>query len=82
MNVNTKKTSQEIGTLAAGILRDENASKIQKSLAGSALSQVNSQRQTGTTMEDKASQVLDSPKYSDITKSLAGSVLTQSNKER
>lgn len=35
--MNTKKTSQDIGSLAAGILRDENASQIQKSLAASAL---------------------------------------------
>ncbi len=80
--MNTKKTSQGIGSLAAGILRDENASQIQKSLAASALSQLQASHQTGAAMEDKASQVLDSSKYNDTTKSLAGSVLSQSNKKR
>ena len=61
---------------------DENSSKTAKILAGSALSQVQKGKQTGSKVEDLASKVLQSPKYSDKTKSLAGSVLSQSNKER
>lgn len=76
---NTKKTSS---TIAAQVLKDPNASAIQKSLAGSALSQSGTSNQTGGKMETTASKVLNSPKYSDQTKTLAASVLSQANKER
>ena len=82
MTKNKKVTSNEIASLSAKILRDDNASKIAKELAGSALSQKNKGNQTGCEMEDKASKVLRSEKYSEETKSLAASVLSQSNKER
>ena len=79
---NKKKTSSQIASLAAKTLKDTNASKIAKELAGSALSQAVRRNQTGSEMEDKASRVLQSNKYSDDTKSLAASVLSQSNKKR
>lgn len=79
---NNKKTSSEIASLAAEVLNDPYASKTQKQLAGSALSQVQSGNQTGAKLEDLASKVLRSDKYSDKSKQLAGSVLSQSNKER
>ncbi|CAG0940527.1 hypothetical protein BROC_01070 [Candidatus Brocadiaceae bacterium] len=79
---NKKETSQSIASKAGKILADDNASKVAKKLAGSALSQASSTKQTGAELEDLASKVLKSPKYSDETKSLAGSVLSQSNKER
>ena len=82
MAKNTKGTSPEVATEASEILRDPNASMIQKSLAGSALAQAGTDKQTGAEMEDKASQVLSSDKYADKTKSMAGSVLSQSNKKR
>jgi hypothetical protein len=82
MAKNTKKTSPNLGTEASAVLRDPNASKIAKSLAGSALAQTGTGKQTGAELEDKAAQVLDSDKYSDKTKSMAGSVLSQSNKKR
>lgn len=63
-------------------MNNKNSSNIQKSLAGGVLSQCDPMKQTGTKMEDKASQVLQSNKYSDITKSLAASLLSQSNKKR
>lgn len=80
--MNSKKTSKQIASEAGKILNDPNASKIQKQLAGSALSQVARGKQTGSEMEDMASKVLDSNKYNSETKSLAGSVLSQSNKKR
>ena len=80
--MNTKKTSKSISSLASDILKDPNASKIQKTLAGSALSQVNKANQTSSKMEDLASKVINSNKYCEKTKSLAGSVLSQSNKAR
>jgi len=82
MSKNKKQSSDELAILAAQKLRDKNASKISKTLAGSVLSQTNSPNQTGSELEDIASKVLQSDKYSDDTKSLAGSVLSQSNRKR
>ena len=79
---NTKKSSQDMAEKASDILKNNNSSSIQKSLAGSVLSQTNTKNQTGKEMEKKASDVLKSAKYNKETKSLAGSVLSQSNKKR
>ena len=67
---------------AAKSLTDKEASKIQKSLAASVLSQRSVRKQTSADKEDIASKVLKSRKYSDATKSFAASVLSQSNDER
>lgn len=80
--MNQKKSSPSMIKLAAETLKNHNSSNVQKSLAGSVLSQANKPNQTGSKMEDVASRVLNSEKYNDTTKSLAGSVLSQSNKER
>lgn len=82
MSSNTNKTSPTVAAQAAATLRDPNASATAKSLAGSALAQSGTAKQTGADMEDKAAKVLASPKYSENTKSLAGSVLSQANKTR
>lgn len=82
MSSNKKSTSAKVAEHAAKTLQDSNASKVAKSLAGSALSQSGNNKQTGGAMEEKASKVLKSPKYSKSTKSLAASVLSQSNKSR
>lgn len=79
---NTKKTSSTIASQAAQVLNDPNASAIQKSLAGSALSQSGTSNQTGGKMETTASKVLNSSKYNDQTKTFAASVLSQANKGR
>jgi len=79
---NTKRTSAKVAELASSTLTDPNASDIQKTLAGSVLSQARTGKQTGAELEDIASKVLKSPKYNDVTKALAGSVLSQSNKKR
>jgi len=79
---NNKITSDRVASLAAQILHDKNASAAAKSLAGSALSQVNKGNETGKEMETLASSVLKSPKYSPETKELAGTVLSQSDKKR
>ncbi|ECA4737029.1 hypothetical protein ELQ56_07425 [Salmonella enterica subsp. enterica serovar Lerum] len=79
---NTKKTSSTIASQAAQVLKNPNASAIQKSLSGSALSQSGTSNQTGGKMETKASKVLNSSKYNDQTKTLAASVLSQANKDR
>lgn len=80
--MNKKSTSKNLASLASKTLNNDNASKIQKQLAGSALSQSNTRNQTGSHMEDVASKVLNSDKYNLTTKKLAGSVLSQSNKKR
>lgn len=80
--MNKKQSSQQMASTASQILRDKNSSAIQKELAGSVLSQSNSNKQTGAQMETTASKVLTSNKYNDLTKGLAGSVLSQANKER
>ena len=79
---NSKQSSSKLASQASTILSDKNASQIQKSLAGSVLSQAKTTHQTGAEMEAKASSVMKSDKYSTQTKSLAASVLSQSNKER
>jgi hypothetical protein len=82
MATNKKQTSQSVSSLASETLRDNNASKVAKQLAASALSQSNTVKQTGAQLENCASRVLQSEKYSDVTKTLAASVLSQSNKSR
>lgn len=82
MSKNRKVSSKKTVAKAAKVLTNKNSSSIQKSLAGSALSQANKGKQTGAQMETKASNVLRSSKYSQTTKSLAASVLSQANKVR
>lgn len=80
--MNSKKTSSSVASQASRALRSSSTSKIQRQLAGSALSQAKSGHQTGKKMEGVASAALNSPKYSSTTKTLAGSVLSQSDKKR
>ncbi|MFH4214759.1 hypothetical protein WAI87_22930, partial [Acinetobacter baumannii] len=75
-------TSNKVAKLASEVLRDPSSSAIQKKLAGSALAQTHSSKQTGNEMESEASRVLKSDKYNDTTKTLAASLVSQSNKER
>jgi hypothetical protein len=82
MSRNSKQTSHKVATLASRVLRDDNSSAVQRSLAASALAQSSGQKETGAEMEVRASQVLRSPKYAEETKELAASVLAQSNKTR
>jgi len=79
---NTKQTSKGVASLAAVTLQNKNASKISKSLAGSALGQRSAGKQTGVKMETVASKAIQSNKTSTTTKTLAATVLAQSNKKR
>ncbi len=76
----SKQTSSDIGSLAGSVLNNTNSSKIQRTLAGSALSQTGTSSQTSGRMEAIAGRVLQSDHYSDVTHSLAASVLAQSKK--
>ncbi|MCV2532790.1 hypothetical protein NQH46_06675 [Enterobacter wuhouensis] len=79
---NDKQSSKDVAHLAAETLNNPNASAIQRSLAGSVLSQAGTKNQTGADMEAKASAALKNPRSSETTKTLAGSVVSQSNKKR
>lgn len=50
-------------------MTDIGSSQIQKTLAGSVMSQAGTSHQTGVQMESIASGVLQSDKYNDVTKS-------------
>ena len=80
MATNTKQTSNSVGSLAGKTLQSSNASQVQKSLAGSALAQSGTGKQTGAGMEAKASKALHSSNTT--TQKLAGSVVSQSNRKR
>ncbi|MDR0547965.1 MAG: hypothetical protein LBI10_00910 [Deltaproteobacteria bacterium] len=82
MTKNTKKTSHEIASLASQTLSDPLATPEEKKLAGSALSQANTDKETSLELEQLASSVLHDPKSSPRAKKLAGSVMAQANKER
>lgn len=80
--MNKKQTSKSISSLASSVLKNSNSSKVQKSLAASALSQSKTKNQTGKKMETKASNVLKSSKFNNVSKKLAASILSQSNRNR
>lgn len=82
MGNNTKQTSSRVATTAGRTLQSNNASALQKSLAGSALRQAGTPAQTGARMEERAARALDNAKSAAITKTLAGSVTSQANKRR
>lgn len=82
MSANSKKSSKVVTHLAAQILKDPQAKKIDKSLAGSVLAQANTAKETGKSMEAKAAAALREGKSDSVTKTLAGSVVAQSNKAR
>ncbi|EPD9437385.1 hypothetical protein ACSFRN_004417 [Escherichia coli] len=64
---NDKQSSKDVAHLAAETLNNPNASAIQKSLAGSVLSQAGTKNQTGANMEAKASAALKNPRSSEVS---------------
>jgi hypothetical protein len=79
---NVKQTQAKTATLASNTLKSGSASAVQMRLAGSALAQAGTGKQTGKQMESVASRALDNQKSNSTTKALAGSVISQSNKKR
>lgn len=75
-----EKTLPRVSQVASHVLKDAGASKAAKSLAGSALSQSKSGKNTSPAVASKAARALDDGRSSPSTKSLAGSVLTQKRK--
>jgi hypothetical protein len=82
MSKNAKETSRGVGSLAGRTLQDPNASQIQRSLAGAALAQRGTGKQTGAAMEGMAARALASTRSAQDTQTLAASVVSQSNRKR
>jgi len=72
-----EKTGHTVASKASESLRDPNASALQKSLAGSALAQSGTKKETSAEMATVASRALQDGRVNATTQSLAGSVLTQ-----
>jgi len=70
-------TSEEIAAIASKVLHDPKASKEEKSLAASALSQTGTERVTSPEIAHIAAQMLGNSQASAEMKKLAGSVLAQ-----
>lgn len=79
---NSNQSGSKTTSTAARTLGSSNSSGIQKSLAGSVLSQAKSSNVTGKAMEAKASTALRNPNSSTTTRQLAASVVSQSSKTR
>ncbi|MEI6001595.1 hypothetical protein H3V53_31870 [Paraburkholderia bengalensis] len=77
MTAHDKATSDRIAHLAALVLKQSTASKIEKELAGSALAQHHTSKHTSATIGKVAAHVLADAHACHEAKELAGSVLAQ-----
>ena len=73
----SESTSKKVATAAAKVLKSKTASKAEKSVAASALTQKGSTEKTSAKVAATASKVLRDPKASKAAKSAAASALTQ-----
>lgn len=78
----SKKTTKQIASTAAKMLRSNTASKRQKTLAASVLSQCKTKKVTSERVEKIASNALKSKTSAQLTKKLAGSAVSQSTKKK
>ena len=76
-----ESSGSKVTKTASSVLRDPGASKTAKSLAGSALAQAHTNKQSSAATAHTASKALNDGRTSTSTKSLAGSVLTQKTKK-
>jgi len=76
-----EQSGPRVTHLASTVLRDPSASKTAKSLAGSALAQAHTPKQSTATTARTAAKALHDGRTNASTKSLAGSVLTQKPKK-
>ncbi len=72
-----EKTGSKVTQTASAVLRDPGASRTAKSVAGSALAQAHTSKQTTAVTARTAAKALNDGRTSTTTKALAGSVLTQ-----
>jgi hypothetical protein len=76
-------TSKKVSSAASMVLRSKSASKAEKSVAASALTQTRSPKETtGKAVASAASKILHDPKASKAAKSVAASALTQKTKKK
>ncbi len=73
----SESTSSKVASAASKVLHDPKASKAEKSVAASALTQKGSTEKTSAKVASTASKVLKDPKASKAAKSAAASALTQ-----
>ncbi len=78
----SESTSKKVATSASKVMRDPKASKAEKSVAASALTQKGSTEKTSAKVASSASKVLNDPKASKAAKSAAASALTQKTKKK
>ena len=71
------KTSQRVAKSSSSILKDGKASGKTKTLAGSALSQARTSKNTSESLARTAAKVLANPRSSKSQKQIAASVLSQ-----
>lgn len=82
MGKNTSKTSGNVASKAGEELNSPNASKANKTDAGSALSQVKPNRQTTPPVASTASQQIRKPSNTPAERSIGASVLEQTPKKK
>lgn len=78
----SESTSKKVSSAASKILHSKSASKAEKSVAASALTQRRSKEVTGVRVASSASKILKDPKASKAAKSVAASTLTQKVKPK
>jgi len=77
----SEQSGSKVTKTASKVLRDPGASKTAKSLAGSALAQAKTAKQTTRTTAGIAARALNDGRTKASTRTLAGSVLTQKSKK-
>ncbi len=79
----SESTSKKVAASAAKVMKSKTASKAEKSVAASALTQTKSKKETtGKAVAASASKIMRDPKSSKAAKSAAASALTQKTKKK
>ncbi len=73
----SESTSKKVASSASKVLKSKTATKAEKSVAASALTQKGSQETTSAKVAKSASAIMRDPKASKAAKSAAASALTQ-----
>lgn len=76
-----ESTGSKVTKIASSVLRNPTASATAKSLAGAALAQANTTKQSTPATARTAAKALNDGRSSATTQKLAGSVLTQKTKK-
>ena len=76
----SESTGKKVSSAAAKVLKDKSASKAEKSVAASALTQSKSTETTSKKVASTAAKIMRDAKASPAAKSVAASALTQKKK--